>query len=112
MKDLDQLLPKEKVIDFCYQWKIDELYVFGSILRNDFGPKSDIDLMVSFSPEAEWSLFDHVQMQSELEELLGRSVDLITRKAIESSHNWIRRNEILNTAQIYFSANEALHATG
>ena len=76
------------------------------------GQESDVDLLITFAPEAEWSLFDHVQMENDLEGLLERSVDLITRRAIESSQNWIRREEILDTAQIYFSVNEALHATG
>lgn len=112
MKNFEQLLPKQKIVDFCHQWEIEEMYIFGSALRDDFGPESDIDLMVTFTSDAEWSLFDHVKMQNDLEKLLERSVDLVTKKAIERSHNWIRRNEILNTAQLYFSANEAIRATG
>lgn len=112
MNRINYLLPKDKIVDFCLKWEIDELAVFGSILRDDFGPESDIDLLITFSPEAKWSLFDHIQMQNDLEGLLERSVDLITRRAIESSQNWIRREEILHTAQIYFSVDEVLHATG
>ena len=112
MPRINQLLPKEKLIDFCITWKIEELSVFGSILRDDFGPESDVDLLITFASEAEWSLFDHVRMQNELEALLGRGVDLLTRQAIEHSQNWIRRAEILNTAQIYIFTNEVLHATG
>lgn len=112
MDRINQVLPKEKLIDFCVTWQIEELAVFGSILRDDFGPDSDIDLLVTFAPTAEWSLFDHVQMQNELEALIGRGIDLLTRQAIEHSQNWIRRAEILNTAQVYISANEGLHATG
>ncbi len=112
MNRINQLLPKEKLIDFCATWKIAEVAVFGSILRDDFGPESDIDLLITFAPAAEWSLFDHIQMQRELEALLGRGVDLLTRQAIERSQNWIRREQILNTAQNYISAHEVLHATG
>jgi predicted nucleotidyltransferase len=112
MDRINQLLPKEKLIDFCGTWQIEELSVFGSILRDDFGPDSDIDLLVTFAPTAEWNLFDHVQMQHELEALLGRSVDLLTRQAVEHSQNWLRRAEILNSAQLYISANEVPHATG
>lgn len=111
MNRISHLLPKEKIVDFCLKWQIDELAVFGSILRDDFGPESDIDLLIAFSPDAEWSLFDHIQMQNELEGLLERSVDLISKRALESSQNWIRRKEILQAAQTYFSVDEVLYAT-
>jgi predicted nucleotidyltransferase len=73
-------------------------------LREDFRPDSDLDVLVTFAPEANWGLLDQVQMQQELELLLGRTVDLVSRRAIERSTNWIRREEILRTAQPVYVA--------
>jgi predicted nucleotidyltransferase len=92
-------LPHHEIAAFCDRWQIAELSLFGSALRDDFRPDSDIDLLVTFAPEADWSLLDHVQMQQELESLLERDVDLVSKRAIEQSSNWIRRQEILTTAQ-------------
>jgi len=90
------------VEDFCRRWKIKELALFGSVLRPDFGPDSDVDLLVTFADDAEWSLFDHVQMESELARMIGRRVDLISRRAVERSDNWIRREAILRAAEPLF----------
>jgi hypothetical protein len=76
--------------------------LFGSVLRDDFRPDSDIDVLVSFSPEAEWGLFEHAAMQEELAVMFNRKVDLITRRAVEHSHNPIRRRIILESAQPYY----------
>src|SRR3990170_2944244 len=89
---------EESLAACCRRWKILRLEVFGSALREDFGPDSDIDLLVTFSPDAEWSLFDHVRMTEELAAILGRDVDLISRRAVERSHNWIRRQAILDSS--------------
>jgi predicted nucleotidyltransferase len=97
-------LPQNKIADFCRRWKINEFALFGSALRNDFGPNSDLDVLVSFAPEADWSLFDHVRMQEELNQLLHRKIDLLSRQAVEKSHNEPRRREILNTAQVIYVA--------
>jgi predicted nucleotidyltransferase len=107
VSSLDRLLPSaaEQMQQFCQRWQITELAIFGSILREDFGPDSDVDVMVTFAPEASWSVFDHVQMQEELSELLGREVDLITRRAVEQSSNWMRRKSILDSAEILYSTN-------
>ncbi len=83
---------------FCRRWGIAELSVFGSALRDDFRSDSDIDLLVSFAPEARIGLLEHVVMQEELSELLGRKVDLVSRRAIERSANPIRRKAILESA--------------
>ena len=95
-------LPQDKVAEFCRRWKITDLALFGSVLRDDFGPESDIDVLVTFAPNAEWGLFDHVRMEEELEATLGRNVDMISRKAVEQSPNWIRRQAILETAEAYY----------
>lgn len=99
-----RLLPEEDLAAFCQRWKVRELALFGSILRDDFGPDSDVDLLVSFEPSADWSLLDHVKMEKELETLLGREVDLVSRRAVERSENWIRRKEILDTAETVYAA--------
>lgn len=92
----------DQVSRYCRQWKITELAVFGSALRPDFRPDSDVDVLVSFADGADWSLFDHVQMESELAAIIGRKVDLVSRRAVERSDNWIRREGILRSAESLF----------
>ena len=96
-------LPADRIAEFCRRWKIIELAVFGSALRDDFRPDSDIDLLATFAPDADWSLFDHYHMENELVELLGREVDLVSRRAIERSENWIRRKDILTSARTIYA---------
>jgi len=88
-----------QLVEFCRRWHIAELAIFGSALRTDFHPDSDIDLLVTFEPEAGWSLLDHARMEEQLAALLGRPVDLVSRRAVERSANWIRRQAILETAR-------------
>ncbi len=95
-------LPRDEIVEFCQRWQIGEFALFGSVLRDDFGPESDLDILITFAPGADWSLLDHVQMEQELAELLGRKVDLFTRRAVEKSHNRLRREEILNTAEVVY----------
>ena len=95
-------IPKEKIAAFCRKWKIVEFSLFGSVLRDDFRADSDVDVLVSFSPDAEWSLLEHMAMEEELSAIFGRKVDVISRKAIERSENYIRRDAILETAQLYY----------
>lgn len=97
-------LPYSAIVTFCQRWKIVKMELFGSILRDDFGPQSDIDFLVTFAPDARWSLFDLVEAEEELANLLGRPVDLVEREAIEQSHNWIRRKDILASAREFYGA--------
>ena len=97
-------LDRDQVAAFCRRWKITNLSFFGSVLRDDFGPDSDVDVLVSFAPDAHWSLFDMVHMQEEIEEILGRQVDLVSRRAIEASRNYIRRKAILSSAEVVYGA--------
>ncbi len=97
-------LPLQQLAAFCKKWKIVELSVFGSALRDDFGPDSDIDFLAMFDPESDWSLLDHAQMEIELIDLLGREVDLLTRRAVEQSCNPMRRREILSSARTIYAA--------
>ena len=88
---------------FCQKWQITEFALFGSVLRDDFRPDSDLDVLVSFFPQAPWTILDLVTMQQELQQIVRRDVDLIEKRVIEKSENWIRRTEILNTAQVVYS---------
>ena len=82
-----------------------EFALFGSVLRDDFRPDSDVDVLVSFpSYEATPSWFDHVDMQDELEEIFGRPVDLVSRKGVEESTNRFRKAAILGSAQVVYAA--------
>jgi uncharacterized protein len=92
-------LPEEAIRAFCKQWDILEFALFGSVLRDDFGPESDIDVLVTFAPGARWSVLDHIQMEAQLSDLLGRRVEISNRRAIEESRNWIVRREILMSAR-------------
>ena len=73
------ILPKEKIADFCRRNYIRRLSVFGSALRSDFGPDSDVDVLVEFTPGYVPG-FSFFAMQDELSELLGRRVELHTPK--------------------------------
>ena len=97
-------LPRQEIAAFCRRWQITELALFGSALREDFGPESDIDFLVTFAKGTTWSLLDKSRMREELENLLGRGVDLINRRAVERSHNWIRREAILSSARVYYAS--------
>ena len=98
MPILQRLRVDEARLDqVCRRWKIAKLELFGSA-RLGFAAARDVDLLVSFFPDAEWSLFDHAQMEQELSELLGRPVDLVSRRAIEASPNTLRRSAILGSA--------------
>lgn len=89
---------------FCQHWKVEELAVFGSILRNDFGPESDVDMLVRFRTKCTPSLFGIVGMEQELAELLGRRGDLVSRAAVEASRNYIRRTTILESAHVVYAS--------
>ena len=97
-------IPRDKVAAFCKHWQIVELAFFGSVLRDDFSPDSDVDVLVRFDPQARHTLFDLAQMQDDLSGLLGREADLIERVAVEQSPNYIRRKAILQSAETICAA--------
>jgi predicted nucleotidyltransferase len=111
MTTLTLPLPTEAIAQFCRRWKIRELALFGSVLRADFRPDSDVDVLVTFADDADWGLLAHLEMQQELATLLQRPIDLISKRALEHSPNWVRREAILNTAQVFISADEIGHAS-
>ena len=92
-------LDRERLADFCRRWRIVEFALFGSVLRDDFRPESDVDVLVSFAPDASWSLGDRARMEDELRQILGREVDVVERAAVERSENYIRRRHILRSLQ-------------
>jgi predicted nucleotidyltransferase len=91
-----QRLPVDGVLleEFCQRWRIVKLELFGSMVSEPSTAR-DVDLLVTFAPEANWGLFEHERMERELAGILGREVDLISRRAIESSGNALRRSAIL-----------------
>lgn len=94
----------EKIADFCQRWKITEFALFGSVLRDDFRPNSDVDVLVTFDADSHWTLFDLVHMEWELEAMFGREVDLVSRRGIERSRNYLRRKAILSSAEVIYVA--------
>jgi len=100
----------EQIETLCQQWQITELALFGSVLRDDFRPDSDVDVFVTFAPDAKLSLLDLVELQHQFAALFGREVDVIETQTIESSPNWIRRNEILHTATVIYGTRQRLSA--
>lgn len=94
-------LDRERLADFCRRWRITEFALFGSVLREDFRPDSDLDVLVSFEPDAPWSLWDLSTMRHELEEIFGREVDLVEKKALR---NPFRRHAILTSKQVIYAA--------
>ncbi len=97
-------IPHEKIAAFCRKWKIAEAWLFGSVLREDFRPESDVDVLVSFEPDAEWSFGQWLDMEEEVTQILGRKVDLVKRKAVEESENYIRRKHILSSLEPVYAA--------
>jgi uncharacterized protein len=98
-------LPLAEIRDLCQRHRVQELAVFGSALREDFSPASDVDFLVRFQPGAERPWMGHFQaLEDELSALLGRDVDLVDRTAIERSRNWIRRESILGSARAVYAA--------
>jgi uncharacterized protein len=91
-----------QIAQFCQKWKITELAIFGSILRDDFNEQSDIDFLVKFSPETKLLLEDIDNIEQELKAMTGRSIDFIFKKNLEKSANWIRKKNILETAEVIY----------
>jgi hypothetical protein len=97
-------IPKDAIADFCQRWRMTEFSLFGSVLRADFRPDSDVDVLVNFEAGARWTLLDFAQMREELEAILGRKVDLLTRRGVQQSRNPLRRQAILSTAEVVYES--------
>lgn len=94
-------LPLDRIEDFCRKWQVQELALFGSVLWDEFSPQSDVDVLVTFVPGAHVSLLDFVEMREELQGILHRPVDLVSKGGLR---NPFRRHEILSTRQIVYAA--------
>jgi|SRR5665213_2153681 len=94
-------IPADGIQAFCVKWRVREFSLFGSVLRDDFGPASDVDVLVLIDDAAPWSLYDWLDMIDELQRLFGRKVDLVEKDAIR---NPLRRRAILEGAKVLYAA--------
>lgn len=92
---------QERINAFCLKWKVKELSIFGSALREDFGPESDVDVLVELRPGHGLNLYDWVDMIAELKEIFGRDVDLVAKGGLK---NPFRRREIMRTAEVVYAS--------
>ncbi len=97
-------IPEEEIADFARRWKIREMALFGSVLRDDFHENSDIDVLVTFSSGFQPTVSDYMDMEDALKAMFGRDVDVVERRLVEQSDNYIRRRHILNSAQVIYRA--------
>ena len=93
-------LPLEGIGALCRKYRVRELSIFGSALRDDFRPDSDIDLLVEFEPDAHIGLIAYAGLQEELSELLQRPVDLVSKKGLKP----LIRQPVLDSAQVLYAA--------
>ena len=96
--------PRDELAAFCERWGVVELALFGSALREDFGPDSDVDILISFEESARPTLLDMVHMEDKLTEMFGRPAEVLERAAVEASANFIRRKAILDSAETIYAA--------
>ena len=94
-------ISEDEIAAFCRRWMVAEMALFGSVLRNDFRPESDVDVLVDFAPEATWSLFDISRMRLELSSLLGHEADLVQ---VAGLRNPFRRRAILSSREVIYAA--------
>jgi uncharacterized protein len=102
-------IDRDLLAGFCRRWRIQELALFGSVLRSDFRPDSDVDVLVTFEPDAPWTLWDLSRMRAELKELFGCEVDLVEKKALR---NPFRRRAILADQRVIYAAASVTFETG
>jgi hypothetical protein len=102
IENLPIQIPYDQIAQFCQKWGVIEFALFGSVLRDDFSPDSDVDILLTFAPDAIYTLFQLSHMYDELGDVFGRDVDIVDRRAIEQSPNYIRRNAILETYQVIY----------
>ncbi len=100
---LQVAIPQAKIAEFCLRWGITEVAFFGSVLRDDFGKDSDVDVLVTFAPDVRYGFKQLTAMQDELEAILGREVDLLDKQAVEQSPNYIRRRAILESSEVVYA---------
>lgn len=91
-----------QIEDFCRKWNIVEFALFGSVLRDDCRPDSDVDILVTFANDTQLNLYDWVEMEHELRDIFGREVDLVSKSCLR---NPFRRHEILRTQKVVYASN-------
>ncbi|MDP2937391.1 MAG: nucleotidyltransferase domain-containing protein [Dehalococcoidia bacterium] len=94
-------VPERTIADFCRRWRIAELALFGSVLGEEFGPDSDVDVLVTFASDAHLSSFDLIRMKEELQTIFGREVALVEKAALR---NPFRRKTILNNLEVIYAS--------
>ena len=94
-------IPKERIAEYSKKWKLKELSIFGSALGDDFGPESDVDILVEFLDDADWDLYDWIDMIDELSAIFGRHVDLVAKEGLRNPY---RRRSILGSREIVYEA--------
>lgn len=101
---LDRLpieISADRLASFCKRWQVRELALFGSVVRGDFSPESDVDVLVTFAEDAPWSLWDWGDMMAELKAIVGREVDLVEKDAVRNPY---RREAILREHRVIYAA--------
>ena len=99
--DTLHLPPRDALTELCRRWRVTELALFGSVARGDSRPNSDVDVLVTFQPNAPWSSLDLVDMRDELVRLFGRPVDLVEESAVRNPH---RRASMLRDKSVLYAA--------
>jgi uncharacterized protein len=94
-------IPQTRIAAFCQRWHISELALFGSVLRDDFRPDSDVDILITLGSGSRLTLSNRLAMMDELAEIFGRQVDLVEKRLIR---NPFRRHAILTTKQVLYTA--------
>jgi len=94
-------IPRDRIAEFCRRWNVTELAIFGSAIGDNFGPDSDVDILVVVRDDAMWTVFDHIKAEEELGEILGRRVDLVEKSTIR---NPFRRHHIMKNHVVVYAA--------
>lgn len=97
-------IPKQAIAEFCGRWKVTELALFGSVLRDDFSPDSDVDVLITFDASTDRTYFQLFELCEDLEQILHRRVDVLTRKSVEQHHNPWLKHSILSQATVCYRA--------
>jgi len=97
-------IDKAKIAEFCQKHGIIEFALFGSVLRDDFGPESDVDVMISLLPKQRFGLMKYGRLIYDLSQIFGRDVDVVLRKELEASPNRIRKRDVLSNYKTIYVA--------
>ena len=94
-------IDKNKIKVFCKKWKIQELAIFGSFIRDDFNDQSDIDVLITFLPKVTWG-FEIAELREELSLIFNRKIDLLNKRSLELSKNSYKKDEILKSCKVIY----------